>query len=119
MTSHSRAPRRQLHSELFGSRRSRRVEADSLSTERRPFAASWRGPTRFPATGRATTVAALSVIGFSTLLAPWMAAGSTHRSAYSLAQALSATGMLNGAWERVLYLSLVALPVLVALVCVA
>ena len=27
--------------------------------------------------------------------------------------------MLNGAWERVLYLSLVALPVLVALVCVA
>lgn len=74
---------------------------------------------QWPVALKAIAIALVSVVGLATLLAPWMASGTTYRSAYSLARALVAAGMLSGPWERVMYDCVVALPVLVALVCVA
>lgn len=86
------------------------LEASSSST----LSAKWA-----PTAKQSLVIAVLAVLDWTTLLVPWVGAGTTHRSAYSFARAFAATGMLSGAWERVFYNFLIALPILVALVCAA
>ena len=66
-----------------------------------------------------SSLGAVALAGLGTLLLPWAATGTTNRSAFALAQALTAAGMLNGMWDRGLHDTLVAMPVLVAVVIVA